>query len=66
VDKDPDVGLRIGDNVYAVRLVPLDDPNVTAEVQAAYGAKYQLTDRTGEAPPDVRYWHVVAQPDASN
>lgn len=66
VDKDPDVGLRIGDNVYAVRLVPLDDPNVTAEVQAAYGAKYQLTGRTGEAPPDVRYWHVVAQPDASN
>lgn len=65
VDKNPDVRLRIGDNVYSVRLVPLDDPNVIAGVQAAYGAKYQLTGRTGEAPPEVRYWHVIARPDAS-
>ncbi len=30
VDDNPDVTLRIGENTYAVRLVPLDDPNVTA------------------------------------
>jgi hypothetical protein len=38
--------------VYSVILVPLDDPNVIAGVQA-YAAKYQLSARTGEAPPDA-------------
>ena len=61
VDKNPDVRLRIGDNVYTVKLVPLDDPNVSAGVQAAYAAKYQLTAKAGDPPPDVRYWHVVAR-----
>ncbi len=65
VDKNPDVRVRIGDNVYAVRLAPLDDPNVIAGVQAAFGAKYQLTRRDGEAAPEVRYWHVIARPAAS-
>jgi Uncharacterized protein conserved in bacteria (DUF2255) len=65
VDENPDVRLRIGDNVYSVTLVPLDDPNVIAGVQAAYAAKYQLSARTGEAPPDVRYWHVVARRDTA-
>jgi hypothetical protein len=49
VDDDPDVRLRIGDKAYAVRLVPLDDPNVLPAVQAAYAAKYQLGGRQGEA-----------------
>ncbi|HTL00119.1 MAG TPA: DUF2255 family protein [Pseudomonadales bacterium] len=66
VDDDPNVRLRIGDKTYPVRLVPLDDPNVVAGVQAAYAAKYQLTARTGEAPPDVRYWHVTARSDAAS
>ncbi len=47
VDDDPDVRLRIGDKAYAVRLVPLDDPNVIPGVQAAYAAKYQLSAPAG-------------------
>lgn len=66
VDADPDVRLRIGDNAYTVRLVPLDDPSVIAGVQAAYAAKYQLKARAGEAPPDVRYWHVIPRPEAAS
>lgn len=65
VDTNPDVKLRIGDNTYAVRLVPLDDPNVMPRVQAAYAAKYQLSAPAGDAPPDVRYWHVTARPAAA-
>jgi len=66
VDDNPDVQLRIGDKAYAVRLVPLDDPNVIPGVQAAYAAKYQLSARAGEAPPEVRYWHVTARPDTAS
>ena len=62
VDKDPDVRLRIGDQIYSVRLVPVDDTTITGQVQAAYATKYQLTGNAGGSLPDVRYWHVVARP----
>ena len=65
VDRNPDVRLRIGEQVFMVRLVPLDDPNVVAGVRAAYTAKYPLDGRDGEAMPDVRYWHVTARTDAA-
>lgn len=59
VDKNPDVRLRIGDQIYSARLVPVDDAAAIATVRAAYSAKYQLTGTPlGEA--EVRYWHVTA------
>ena len=65
VDKDPDVRLRIGEQVYSARLAPLDDPNTIDQVQAAYAVKYQLPASSGGESPDVRYWQVVARPDAA-
>jgi len=61
VDRDPNVRLRIGDQIFSVRLVPLDDPTVVSRVRAAYAAKYQLPANASDAMPDVRYWHVTAR-----
>ena len=62
VDRNPDVRLRIGEQIFAVRLVALDDATVIAQVQAAYAAKYQLAGRGGDGAPEVRYWRVSARP----
>jgi hypothetical protein len=59
VDDDPDVTLKIGDDVYLVRLSPIDDPTEVAPVQAAYAEKYQLPGAGLTEGPPVRYWAVV-------
>jgi hypothetical protein len=60
VDRDPNVRLRIGEQIYAARLVPVDDPDVIARLRAAYAAKYQLPASAASAMGEVRYWHVSA------
>ncbi len=65
VDRNPDVRLRIGDNIYAVRLTPVEDAGTIARVQAAYAAKYQLKANSDGGVRDVRYWHVAARPSAT-
>ena len=61
VDRNPDVRLRIGEQIFAARLVPLDDASIIAQVQAAYAAKYKLNADAGNAMGEVRYWHVTAR-----
>lgn len=71
VDRDPRVRLGIGERVYDVRLVPLDDPDEIAKIRRAYAAKYQLPDppaapEPGSEPapePARRYWGVSARGD---
>ena len=58
VNDDPNVRLKIGDEIYSVRLDPLVDQAVIASVQQAYVQKYQLESMPGEA--GVRYWRVGA------
>lgn len=58
VDRDPDVRLRIGSQVFEVRLAPLEETSRIARVQGAYAAKYDLPpSAAGEGPP-IRYWRV--------
>jgi hypothetical protein len=58
VDRDPDVRLKIGPNVYDVRFTPVEDAAEIARVRDAYTAKYQLPPTPeGEAAP-IRYWRV--------
>ena len=58
VDRDPDVRLRIGSQVFEVELAPLEEANRIAQVRRAYAAKYDLPPATaGEGPP-IRYWRV--------
>ena len=58
VDRDPDVRLGIGEQIYEVRLAALDDPERVARLQRAYAAKYDLPDRTDTPGPAIRYWLV--------
>ncbi len=60
VDRDPDVRLGIGENVYEVRLVPLDEAAALERVRAAYAAKYALPEiAPGTVTPPTRYWRVM-------
>jgi len=58
VDRDPDVRLRIGEQIFEVRLVPVDDPGRLARVRSAYARKYDLPDPPPEESPPIRYWSV--------
>lgn len=61
VDRDPDVRLRIGEEIYEVRLAPLDEGDRIALVRAAYASKYELPDPAPAASPPVRYWTVESR-----
>ncbi len=58
-DADPDVRLKIGEQLYEVTLIPLDQPEQIDRLRRAYAAKYELpVTPPGEAPP-IRYWQVA-------
>jgi len=58
VDANPEVRLKIGERLYEVKLVPLDQPERIDRLRRAYAAKYELPDISpGEGPP-IRYWQV--------
>ena len=58
VDAEPDVRLKIGEQLYEARLIPLDQPERIDRLRRAYAAKYELpVTPPGEGPP-IRYWQV--------
>jgi len=58
-DRDPEVRVGIGEDVYEVRLVPLDDAATLERLRAAYTAKYALPSTpSSTAVPSTRYWRV--------
>ena len=58
VERDPNVRLRIGERIYAVRLSVIDAADKIAQVRRAYVAKYDLPDPPPEGGPPMRYWSV--------
>ena len=60
VQRDPNVRLRIGEQVYEVKLSVIEDPELIAKVRRGYGAKYDLPDPPPEGGPPMRYWRVEA------
>lgn len=58
VDRDPNVRLGIGEQVFAVRLVPLDDPEEIESLRGAYAEKYDVPYPPREGSPGSRYWAV--------
>jgi hypothetical protein len=58
VDRDPEVRLRIGTQLYEVRLEPLDTTRLEA-VRGAYADEYGLSPGPGEAAVSFRYWRVL-------
>ena len=61
VDRFPEARLRIGRDIFEVRLTPEDDAERVASVRRAYAAKYELPPTPpGEGPP-IRYWRVSSR-----
>ena len=61
MDKNRDVRLKIGDEIYSVAALDLSDEETLAKVRAAYATKYDLPTATDVKPRRVRYWSVVAR-----
>ena len=58
VARDPNVRLKIGEQIYEAELSVLDDPTEIAKVRSVYTAKYDLPDPPPEGAPPLRYWRV--------
>ncbi len=58
VERDPEVRLGIGGQIYEGRLARVDDPDRVERVRSAYSAKYELPDPPREGSPPIRYWRV--------
>ncbi len=55
VGNDPNVVLKIGDNLYKGRLSRVDDPLTIIDVLGAYSSKYRVA---GREPTALRFWRV--------
>lgn len=58
VADEPNVRLKIGEDIYEVVLQQLDDADTLTAVRAAYAAKYDLPAAPAGKPRNVRYWAV--------
>ena len=58
VDDDPDVVLKIGEEVYEATLVPMENSPELDRVRAAYVAKYNLGEGS-PFQPSSKYWSVT-------
>jgi len=56
VNEDPDVRLKIGDDLYEARLEPLQDPALIRQVTAVQSKKYGFDMPDG--PTGAWYWRV--------
>ena len=57
-DGNPDVRIRIEDQVYEVRLTPLEDPDEVDEAQYVWAEKYDQPYPAPEGTPLRRFWRV--------
>ncbi|MCZ6887215.1 MAG: hypothetical protein O7H39_01875 [Gammaproteobacteria bacterium] len=59
VDDDPNVRLKIGEDIFEARLVPLDDDEHIMRVRAVQASKYDRDPPSG--PTTSRFWIVEAR-----
>ena len=59
-DRNPNVRIGIGSQIFEVRLIPIEDLERIGRIQGAYAKKYNLQSRSAEPPP-IRYWSVEAR-----
>ena len=57
-DRDPNVRIRIGSQIFEVRLTPLEDADRIERVRQSYAAKYDLQRTPAGSEPAIRYWLV--------
>jgi hypothetical protein len=61
VDKNRDIRLKIGEDIYSVAAVDLTEEETLANVRSAYATKYDLSAPADGKPRKVRYWSVAAR-----
>jgi hypothetical protein len=61
MDKNRDVRLKIGDDIYSVAASDLSDEETLAKVRSAYAKKYDLPTATNDKPRKVRYWSIITR-----
>ncbi len=55
VTENPNVVLKIGENLYEAHLARVNDPTAIIDALSAYGAKYRSS---GSIPTSVWFWRV--------
>ena len=61
LNKNRNIRLKIGDDIYSVAAVDLTDEETLTKVRSAYASKYDLATSADGKPRKVRYWSVVAR-----
>jgi hypothetical protein len=61
IESNPDVRLKIGDQVFDQRLDLVEDPPTIEAIVRAYAAKYNRPVLRPAERPVIRYWRVVGR-----
>jgi len=60
VRRDPNVRLKIGDQIYEQRLEPIEDPATIARLNQSYARKYEYdAEDDADAEASTAHWRVV-------
>ena len=59
VARDPNVRLKIKDNIYEQKLVPVTDATTIASIDSGFVRKYAYEEEEYEEEMTVDYWRVV-------
>ena len=59
VARDPNVRLKIGDEVYEQKLVPITDAATQASIDSGFARKYEYEEEETDDEMIVGYWKVV-------
>jgi hypothetical protein len=61
VEKDNNIRLKIGADVYNAKAVPVNDEETLNEVRVAYSSKYELGESTSGEKTSMKYWSITAR-----
>lgn len=61
VARDPDVRLKIGDQIYRARMTPIEDADGIALALRAYARKYDRHETPAADAPPVQYFSVMSR-----
>ncbi len=59
VARNPNVRLKIGDEIYEQKLVPVTDAATIASIDGGFARKYEYEEEEADEDMTVGYWRVV-------
>lgn len=61
VDSNPNIRLKIGDQLFDAQAQSLDNEEVIQALRAVYAEKYELPANYLDGPANTKYWMIVPQ-----